>query len=167
MRGARGALEPLFQKKGLDFRMAWVFIDMMPTDNSDSAVESAARIDDPRLSAFHDPEHLLGRAMARRLGWKGHVAWDTYFVYDPGSLWEDGGMPVPNEWFHQLKDREMWEQTAEAEVGTAEWTQALAEKSEADPLQFRTGDDLRIALENAVRAASARTVAISPALAGS
>ena len=161
MRGARGALEPLFQIKALDFRMAWVFIDMMATDDLNSATESAARVTDPRLAAFHDPHHELGRAMARSLGWKGHVAWDTYFVYRPGTLWTAAEMPTPDEWFHQLKDREMWEQTAEADVGTTEWTHALADKSEADPARFRTGDDLRDALENALRDAAAQLVPVS------
>ena len=44
----------------------------------------------------------------------------------------------------------MWEQAAEADVGTSVWTHALAEKSEADPAHFRTGDDLRVALEGAL-----------------
>lgn len=131
--------------------MGWAFIDMMATDDLNSATGSAARVADPRLAAFHDPRHILGRAMARRLGWKGHVAWDTYFVYRPGTLWTSAEMPPPYEWFHQLKDREVWEQTAEADVGTADWTQALAEKSEADPARFRTDNDLRVALENALK----------------
>ena len=67
-------------------------------------------------------------------------------------------IPAPDTWFHQLKDREMWEQTAEADVGTAKWTHALAEKSEADPAQFRTADDLRVALENALREAAAQPI---------
>jgi hypothetical protein len=134
--------------------MAWVFIDMMETDSVRSAAAAAARMDDPRMVAFHDPEHVLGRAMARRLGWKGHVAWDTYFIYNPGTRWTGPEMPGPDAWFHQLKDREMWEQAAEAEVGSADWTQALAEKSEADPARFRTGDDLRAALEGALRQAA-------------
>jgi hypothetical protein len=136
--------------------MAWTFIDMIATDNLKSGSDAVARVTDPRLAAFHDPGHRLGRAMARRLGWKGHVAWDTYFVYHPGPRWaQEEEMPLPVEWFHQLKDREVWEQTAEAEVGTADWTHALAEKSEADPLRFRTGDDLRVALEAALKEAAA------------
>ena len=55
----------------------------------------------------------------------------------------------------------MWEQTAEAYVGTAGWTQALAEKSEADPARFRTGEDLRVALENALREAAAQPIPAS------
>jgi hypothetical protein len=165
VRGARGALEPLFETKGLDFRMAWVFIDMMPTDNPSSAAESAARVADPRMTAFHDPKHVLGRVMARSLNWRSHVAWDTYFVYSPGTLWTAAKMPPPDAWFHQLKDREMWEQTAEADIGTADWTHALAEESEADPAHFRTGDDLRVALENALRDAAAQPVP-APAVSG-
>jgi hypothetical protein len=135
--------------------MGWVFIDMMETDDLDSATESAGGIPDARVSVFHDPKHLLGIAMARRLGWKAHVAWDTYFVFVPGTLWPAADMPQPDVWFHQLKDREMWEQIAVEEVGSASWTAALAEKSEADPRQFRTGDNLRSALHKALsRAAS-------------
>jgi hypothetical protein len=144
--------------------MAWAFIDMIAGDNVNSASEAAARVGDPRLAAFHDPKHTLGRAMARRLGWKGHVAWDTYFIYRPGTRWTTSEMPLPDEWFHQLKDREVWERTAEAEVGTADWTHALAERSEADPARFRTDDDLRVALTNALKDAAAH---ISPALASS
>jgi hypothetical protein len=136
--------------------MAWVFIDMMPTDNLKSATDAAARLADMRLTAFHDHDHALGLSMARTLGWKGHVAWDTYFIYRPGTLWTGADPPHPDWWFHQLKDREVWEQTAEADVGTADWTRLLAEKSEADPAQFRTGDALRNALENALREASGK-----------
>ena len=135
--------------------MAWTFIDMVPTDSLTTAEGAAARVNDFRQAAFHDPKHLLGQAMARRLGWKAHVAWDTYFVYRPGTLWTTTEMPAPDEWFHQLKDREVWEQIAEAELGTADWTDALAEKSEADPDRFRTGADLLDALTNALKDASA------------
>lgn len=134
--------------------MAWTFIDMMPTDNAQRAAAAAGRVRDPRLAAFHDPAHVLGRAMARRLGWKGHVAWDCYFIYRPGALWAAAEMPIADHWFHQLKDREVWEQTAEAEVGTADWTHALAEKSEADPAHFRTDDELRTALMTAIEEAA-------------
>jgi hypothetical protein len=92
------------------------------------------------------------------------VAWDTYFVYRPGTLWVGAEMPLPDHWFHQLKDREVWEQTAEAEVGTADWTEALAEKSEADPAQFRTGDDLRSALTAAIEEAASHPLPVRKAV---
>ena len=152
MKGAREALEPLFGLPA-DFRLAWVFIDMMPSDTADSAIAASGRVDDARLSAFHDPGHVVGRAMARTLGWQHHVAWDTYFIYPPGARWEGDDIPAPALWFHQLQDREIWERVAEAEVGSSDWTSALAEKSEADPARFRTGDGLADALRLAVTSA--------------
>lgn len=122
----------------------------MATDDLASAAAVGRRVDDPRVTVFHDPAHLLGRAMARTLGWKQHVAWDTYFVYRPGRRWTGGDPPMPDEWFHQLKDRELWAQTAEAELGSAAWTQHLAATSEADPTRFRTGAALRHALTEAL-----------------
>jgi hypothetical protein len=136
--------------------MAWTFIDMIKTDTLETATEAAARVDDPRMSAFHDPQHQLGRAMARCLGWKQHVAWDTYFIYRAGTHWTGPELPAPEFWFHQLQDREVWERTAEAELGSTEWTQALPEKSEADPAHFATGEALRMALAQAVAKADSR-----------
>lgn len=128
---------------------------MMKTDDAASAAAVASGSRDPRLTAFHDPSHVLGRAMARRLGWRHHVAWDTYFVYPRATEWLDEAPPLPETWFHQLRDREVWDQVAEAEVGTADWTHALAERSEADPARFRTGLALRDALLQALTAAGA------------
>ena len=118
-----------------------------------SGQAAVAQVHTPGLTAFHDTGRLLGRAMARRLGWQHHVAWDTYFVYRPGIRWIGHEIPVPDDWYHQLKDREVWEQTAEAEFGSSEWTQALAEASEADPAHFATGADLRSALMRALNEA--------------
>jgi hypothetical protein len=139
----------------VDFRMAWTFIDMMKTDTTTTAANAAGRVSDMRLTAFHDPAHRLGRVMARRLGWQHHVAWDTYFVYRAGTSWMGDEMPAPDFWYHQLQDREVWEEAAEAEFEDTEWTSALAEESEADPAHFATGHDLRVALEAAVAAAGA------------
>ena len=135
---------------GVDFRFAWAFIDMMSSDDLAAARAAGERVQDARLSVFHDPEHRLGRTIARCLGWKHHVAWDTYLLYAPGRTWPGEELPVPDEWFHQLKDREMWEETADADLGSKTWTEHLPEKSEADPARFRTGDDLRTAMEEAV-----------------
>ncbi len=140
----------------MDFRLAWTFIDMVKADGMESAASAAARVADSRLSAFHDAGRYLGRTMARRLGWQHHIAWDTYFVYRPAARWTGGEMPAPDFWYHQLKDREVWEKTAEAELGTSDWTQALAEKSEADPAHFATSHDLFVALTDALEKASRR-----------
>lgn len=150
MRGAREALEPLLNRPDGDFRLAWVFIDMIKTDTPAAARRAADRAAHRRLTAFHDPQHFLGRAMARRLGWRYHVAWDTYFVYRDGVRWTDHDPPMPDSWVHQLQDREVWEQTADAEFGTSAWTDALPKTSEADPAHFATGPDLFVVLTNAV-----------------
>jgi hypothetical protein len=131
---------------------------MMKTDDAGTAAQAADRLADPRLTAFHDARRLLGHAMARRLGWRHHVAWDTYFVYRPGIKWPEGALPMPDFWYHQLRDREVWEQVAQLELGSADWTQALAETSEADPAHFATGADLRHALADALEHARAATV---------
>jgi len=149
VRGRREGLEPLLAEPG-DLRMAWVFIDMMDTDSRASAEGVAAGVADGRVSVFHDSQQLLGHAMARCLGWTGHVAWDTYFVYAPDARWSGEEIPKPAFWFHQLKDRAEWSRSAEAEVGSAGWTECLADTSEADPEHFATGEGLRRALSDAV-----------------
>ena len=138
--------------------MARVFIDMLPADDLDAAREEAARVPDSRMTAFHDPEHRLGRAMARRLGWKNHVAWDIFVVYGPAESWSPTELPAPDAWFHQLNDGASGEQAAEDELETDASTNASMEQSEADPARFRTGEDLRSSLIEAIRTA-ARTTA--------
>lgn len=154
IRGRREGLEPLLAQPS-DFRMAWVFIDMMDTDTLGTAMAAATGLRDARLTAFHDPARHLGRAMAHCLGWTQHVAWDTYFIYEPHASWLGDVMPAPAFWYHQLKDREVWGQTAHAEVGSTEWTRCLADKSEADPAHFATGDELRRLMAQAVADAGA------------
>ena len=149
VRGRRDGLEPLLAQPA-DFRMAWAFIDMLPTDTLDTATDSAHSAHDPRLHAFHDSRQLLGTAMARALGWTGHVAWDVYFVYPAGTRWTADDLPKPPFWFHQLKDREAWEKIAEREVGATNWVECLDPSSEADPARFRTGRALSDALSTAL-----------------
>lgn len=134
--------------------MARVLIDMLPGDDLDATRGEAARVGDTRMTAFHDAGQRLGRTVARTLGWQHHVAWDIYLVYRPAASWGAGELPAPDTWFHQLNDREAWEEAAGEEFESSEWTGALAERSEADPALFRTGDDLRMALIEAIRGAA-------------
>lgn len=130
--------------------MARVLIDMLPDDDRASALEEAARLRDPRVTAFHDPEQRLGRAMAKRLGWERSVAWDVFLVYNTTASWTVEGAPAPDTWFHQLNDGKPSE---DATDGT-ESTEAPEEASEPDLARFRTGDDLRSALVAALHAAA-------------
>lgn len=152
VRGRRDGLEALLSEP-TDFRMAWVFIDMMTTDTRATAMDAVAGVRDARLTAFHDPTRLVGQSVAGCLGWTRHVAWDTYLIYGPGTPWTGQHVPSPTFWYHQLKDREAWGQTAAAEAGSTDWTLCLADKSEADPAHFATGDMLRTRIAQAVASA--------------
>lgn len=134
--------------------MARVLIDMLPDDDRASALEEAARIADPRVTAFHDPEQRLGRAMARRLSWERPVAWDVFLVYGPAASWTAEGAPAPDEWFHQLNDGKPSEDATGDATDGEDSTEPPVEASEPDPARFRTGDDLRSALAEALRAAA-------------
>ena len=131
--------------------MARVLIDMLPDDDRATALDEAARLRDPRMTAFHDPEQRLGRAMAKRLGWERPVAWDVFLVYGSTASWTAEGVPEPDTWFHQLNDGELSEDATDG----GESTEAPGEAPEPDPARFRTGDDLRSALVAALRAAAA------------
>ena len=134
--------------------MARVFIDILPGDDLEAAREEAARVADSRMTAFHDPDRRLGRAMARRLGWKKQTAWDIFLVYGPAESWTATALPAPDAWFHQLNDGEAREQATEDGRETSESKEAPTEQSEADPALFRTGEDLRSSLVEAIRTAA-------------
>ncbi len=140
-----------------EFSAAIVFIDVMETDNEETAEASIAGLADPRARYFHDPEHLAGLALARCFGWRHHVAWDAYLFYAPGARWEGETPPPPAEWFHALQDREIWEEQAESAGESSEWTRHLPEHSEADPEQFRRDESLARALRDATVALRARS----------
>lgn len=152
MQGAREALEPLLDVPGLDFRMARVLIDMLDKDSIEAAQAEAGRMSDPRATAFHDAEQLLGRATARRLGWEREVAWDIFLVYGPSAAWTDADIPAPDEWFHQLDDGES---SLEAGEDGDTFTASEPVPVGADPARFRTGEDLLSALVDAIREAAA------------
>ena len=133
--------------------MARVLIDMLPDDDEASALAEAERIHDPRVTAFHDPDQRLGRAMARRLGWERPVAWDVFLVYGSAASWTVEGAPEPDTWFHQLNDGKPPEDATDGD----EPPEATGEVSEPDPARFRTGEDLRGALVAALHAATSTT----------
>lgn len=123
---------------------------MMDADDRTSAEEAAATLTDSRATYFHDPQHVAGLEIARSLGWQHHVAWDAYLFYGPAARWDGDTLPAPSQWFHELLDREVWEEQADTVEGSSEWTSKLAQRSEADPDRFSTGDDLVCALRETV-----------------
>ena len=153
MRGAREALEPLFGTP-TDFRFAWAFIDMMKTDNAESAAAAAGRVADARLSAFHDAGRCLGRAMARRLGCSITSRGTRYFIYRPGRRWVESRCR-PDFWCTPASGpRGLGSGLPRRRSVPQNWTYALAEKSEADPAHFATGAALRTAIADAIARSS-------------
>lgn len=73
---------------------------MMETDNENTAREVIKNIPDARAQHFFDPEKNVGKAIATSLGSAGHVAWDTYAFYPPGTEWL-AEPPAPVEWMFQ------------------------------------------------------------------
>ncbi len=106
-----------------------VWLPMLTGDDKAAAHRVIATCPDPRAIHFYDPDRLAGRALAAALGGEGKVAWDVYLIYGPGTRWEERP-PIPADWAHQL--------------GGSRW---------ADPVRYRTGDDLVLTLRAAVDAA--------------
>ena len=129
------------------FAAAITFIDMM--DDDDLARQPRTP---PRSSTPAAPASFTTRGTRPVSRWRAASAGSTTspgtFTSSsrPASAGRATPHPPPTEWFHQLQDREVWEEQAEDATGSAEWTSKLAERSEADPAHFRTGDDLATAL---------------------
>jgi hypothetical protein len=150
--GARAARRGLIRAfPTADFRAAVVFIDMLDEDDARTAASASRRIAEPRVATFHDPARRAGRSLARTIGWHHHVAWDCYLFYPAGVRWDGPHMPPAARWFHQLRDREVWEAARSSPTNTR-WTSQVPERSEAPPHRFRTGGGLTAALRSATEA---------------
>ena len=98
---------------------------MLEKDSIEAARPSVKYLSDKRFQHFYDQDQIVGKEIARSVGWEGHVAWDIYLFYATYAGWNNGP-PAPKNWVHQLKD------------------------SWADKAHFRRGDDLVKALSEAV-----------------
>ncbi len=105
-------------------RVAVVWINILPTDDSQSAAWASSLFDDPRVAQFHDPAKLAGNHFARGLLTR-PPAWDIYLAYDRDARWGDPS-PRPAHWMHQLSGEQ------------------------ADPERYRTGIDLARSLHAAL-----------------
>ena len=104
LRGARAVLTELARGKyhtNIDIIIIW--IDMLEGDNETTAGNSTKTFQDERVTQFHDPSRLAGRAIAESLGANDAIAWDMYLFYDRESKWEKKP-PAPLDWAHQLSD---------------------------------------------------------------
>ena len=77
---------------------------MMSGDTYAAAQKAAKKFKDKRVKQFFDPQQLAGRAFAKSLGHSDQIAWDIYFFYPVGALWQDLP-PRPETFMHQLRGR--------------------------------------------------------------
>ena len=80
-----------------------VWINMLPEDSLEAALPTIHLLRDERIQHFYDPNQISGEEIAISVGWAGHVAWDIYLFYAPGSEWK-GILPQPSSWMHQVSD---------------------------------------------------------------
>jgi hypothetical protein len=118
VQGARAVQESIIKKfPNAEISISIIWIRMLPGDSEETAKNSAALFNDPRVRHFYDPDKRSGKAIAGSIGCGGKVAWDFYLFYAPGSEWIKNP-PKPIYWMHQLS--ESW----------------------ADREYYHTGDDL-------------------------
>ncbi len=103
---------------------AIVWLPMLAGDAGADVQPAVALVPDARATHFHDPERLVGKAIARSLCGDGQVAWDIYLFYGPDSTWDGETPPRPDDWRHQLGTQCSW----------------------ADPSRFSWGEQLPPAL---------------------
>ena len=87
---------------------AIVWLPMLAQDAGAQVEPAAALVPDARVAHFHDPERLVGKAIARSLGGDGEVAWDIYLFYGPEAIWDGETPPRPDDWRHQLGTQCPW-----------------------------------------------------------
>ena len=90
-----------------ELRVLVVWIPILPEDDAAAAARAAARVAEPRVSHYWDPDRALGDALGRTLalpsrepGRASGVAWDVYLLFERGARWG----AAPSFWMHQLDD---------------------------------------------------------------
>ena len=84
-----------------------VWMPVLPNDDHDAAVEYRSLINDPRAVHYWNGDQILGQVYGRMVRLPGgrDLAWDIYFLFDAGIVWEDEA-PMPTDWFHRLGEDE-------------------------------------------------------------
>ncbi len=80
-----------------------VWMPVLPNDDHDAAVEYRSLIADPRAVHYWNGDQVLGQVYGRTVRLPGgrDLAWDIYFLFDAGIVWE-AEAPMPSDWFHRL-----------------------------------------------------------------
>ena len=101
-RYGHGVVRGLFEEYGSNEVKGFViWLPMMDGDDASFAKAESELFDDQRFIQFWDPEKQVGGLYTGALGLQA-TAWDVYFLYAPGTTWEEDGPPMPAYWTHQL-----------------------------------------------------------------
>ena len=102
--GARAVHDIIITKfPDADIAASIVWIPILDKDSIEAASPSVKYLNDNRFQHFYDQDQIVGKEIAKSIGWNGHVAWDIYLFYAPYAGWNNAA-PVPQTWMHQLKD---------------------------------------------------------------
>ena len=80
-----------------------VWIDMLSGDHATTASAAAKMFQGERVVQLHDPNKLIGKAIAESIGANNAIAWDMYLFFERGCEWKEQ-LPSPLTWAHQLDD---------------------------------------------------------------
>jgi hypothetical protein len=87
-----------------DLSVHVIWTAVLPSDDFAAAEGAQDLLSDPRTRHYWDPDQSLGKAYTAVVelpeGNDG-LAWDIYFLYEPGASWSDEP-PTPDAWWHQL-----------------------------------------------------------------
>ena len=80
-----------------------VWMPVLGSDNFKAAERAPVLIPDARAEHYWDGDQDLGKLYGRvvELPSGRELAWDIYFVFAPGIVWDDTP-PMPTDWAHQL-----------------------------------------------------------------
>ena len=86
-----------------DLSVHVVWMPVLRSDNAKEGLAAESFIPDERAVHYWDGDNALGKVYGRLLTLpRGRqLAWDIYFVYEPGVEWKDEP-PLPTDWMHQL-----------------------------------------------------------------
>ena len=93
----------LKQVHGDDLSVIAVWMPVLPSDNAAAGKDAESLLPDPRVVHYWDADSSLGKLYGQLLTLpRGRqLAWDIYFVFAPGTKWQDEP-PLPTDWMHQL-----------------------------------------------------------------
>ena len=105
IQGARVVQEAVLERLDSENLMVHVvWTPVMPSDDRASVNDAQEIFSDPRVQQYWDADVSTGIAFKDFVELppdNDTLAWDIYFVYEPGAEWKCDP-PTPTDWWHQL-----------------------------------------------------------------